>query len=386
VRVTKRDQKSGAGDREKISGSQAYPFKSRLIVENMKKDGKTLKEVAKLLGGTIIGDGTVAIYNIREIEKAEEGDLTFIANPKYKDKLEETRASAVLVSPDVRKSSRNLVVVRDPYVALARALSFFCPEERDFVAVSEGSYICEGAKIAEDVTIYPGVYIGKNTRIEKGVVLYPGVAIGNHVVIDTNSILYPNVTVYRKCVIGKRVVLHAGVVVGSDGFGFANPGRENLKVPQVGIVQIDDDVEVGANTTIDRGTLGKTWIKKGAKIDNLVQIAHNVVIGEKSIVVAQVGISGSSKLGKSVIVGGQAGLVGHIEVGDNVMVAAQSGVHEDVAPNQIISGTPHMSHKKWLRSQACISRLPEMWKTMKSLLKRIDALEEEITGKEQGKL
>ncbi len=186
--------------------------------------------------------------------------------------------------------------------------------------------------------------------------------------------------------IGRRVILHAGVVVGSDGFGFANPGRENLKVPQVGIVQIDDDVEVGANTTIDRGTLGKTWIKKESKIDNLVQIAHNVVIGEKSIVVAQVGISGSSKLGKGVIIGGQAGLVGHIEVGDNVMVAAQSGVHEDVAPNQIISGTPHMSHKKWLRAQACIPRLPEMWKTVKSLLKRIDALEQETTSKEQGKL
>ena len=355
-------------------------------MENMKKGGKTLKEVAKLLGGTIIGDETITIYNIREIEKAEEGDLTFIANPKYKDKLEETRASAVLVSPDVRESSRNLVVVRDPYVALAKALSFFCPEERDSVAVSKGSYICEGAKIAEDVTVYPGVYIGKNARIEKGVVLYPGVVIGNHAAIDTNSILYPNVTVYRRCVIGKRVILHAGVVVGSDGFGFANPGRENLKVPQVGIVQIDDDVEVGANTTIDRGTLGKTWIKKGAKIDNLVQIAHNVVIGEKSIVVAQVGISGSSKLGKSVVIGGQAGLVGHIEVGDNVMIAAQSGVHEDVAPNQIVSGTPHMPHRKWLRSQACIPRLPEMWKTMKSLLKRIDALEEEITGKEQGKL
>lgn len=344
----------------------------------MKKTGRQLREVAKFLGGTVIGDETVTIYNIRGIEEAEEGDLTFIANPRYKNKLEETGASAVLVSPDVKKSGRNLVVVENPYLALAKALSLFYPEERDSVRVSEDAYISEGAIIAEDATVYPGVYVGKNARIEKGVILYPGVFVGNHVVIDENSILYPNATVYRKCRIGKRVILHAGVVVGSDGFGFANPGKDNLKVPQTGIVQIDDDVEIGSNTTIDRGTLGKTWIKKGTKIDNLVQIAHNVVIGENSIVVAQVGISGSSRLGKSVIIGGQAGLVGHIEVGDNVMVAAQSGVHDDVEPNQIISGSPHMSHGKWLRTQACIPKLPEMRKTIKSLSKKIEALEEKI--------
>lgn len=344
----------------------------------MQKGGKTLKEVADFLDGTIIGDETVAIYDIRGIEEAEEGDLTFIANPRYKSKLEETAASAVLVSPDIKESSRNLVVVENPYLALAKALSLFYPEERDSVKVSKDAYIGEGAIIAEDVTVYPGVYVGRNARIERGVILYPGVFIGNHVVIDENSILYPNVTVYRRCRIGKRVVLHAGVVVGSDGFGFANPGKDNLKVPQVGIVEIDDDVEIGANTTIDRGSLGKTWIKKGTKIDNLVQIAHNVVIGENSIVVAQVGISGSSRLGKSVIIGGQAGLVGHIEVGDNVMVAAQSGVHDDVEPNQIISGSPHMSHRKWLRTQACIPKLPEMRNILKSLSKKIEELEEKI--------
>jgi UDP-3-O-[3-hydroxymyristoyl] glucosamine N-acyltransferase len=167
------------------------------------------------------------------------------------------------------------------------------------------------------------------------------------------------------------------VVVGGDGFGFANPGRENLKIPQVGIVRIDDDVEVGANVTIDRGTLGKTWIKRGVKIDNLVQIAHNVVIGENSVIVAQVGISGSTKLGKSVILGGQAGLVGHIEVGDNVMVGAQSGIHEDVPPNQVVSGTPYMPHRTWLRVQASLLRLPEMRKTIKSLLKKVEKLEQE---------
>jgi len=194
--------------------------------------------------------------------------------------------------------------------------------------------------------------------------------------VGEDSILYPNVVVYKGCRIGRRVILHAGVIVGADGFGFANPGADNRKVPQVGIVQIDDDVEVGANTTIDRGTLGRTWIKRGVKIDNLVQIAHNVVVGKNSVIVAQVGISGSTKLGESVILGGQAGLVGHITVGDNAMVAAQSGVHDDVPAGQIVSGSPHMPHLNWLRTQVCLPKLPEMRKTVNSLLKRIEKLEE----------
>ncbi|MDO9516186.1 MAG: UDP-3-O-(3-hydroxymyristoyl)glucosamine N-acyltransferase, partial [Syntrophales bacterium] len=180
-----------------------------------------------------------------------------------------------------------------------------------------------------------------------------------------------------------RVILHAGVIVGADGFGFANPGADNRKIPQVGIVQIDDDVEVGANTTIDRGTLGKTWIQKGVKIDNLVQIAHNVVIGQNSIIVAQAGIAGSTKLGESVILGGQVGVAGHITIGDNVMVGGQSGVHEDVSPNQIVSGTPLMPHLSWLRAQACRPYLPEMRKAVNSLLKRVAKLEEKIKGTEK---
>jgi UDP-3-O-[3-hydroxymyristoyl] glucosamine N-acyltransferase len=347
----------------------------------MKRTGKSsrsLLEVAQFLGGEVIGDETVNLYHLRGIDEAGEGDLTFIANPRYKSKLEETEASAVLVSPDITTSTKNLLVIDDPYRALAQVLTLFYPEERDPVAVSQGAHIDESASIAEGVTVYPGVYVGKDARIERGVILYPGVCVGNHVVIGEDSILHPNVTVYRKCRIGKRVILHAGVVIGSDGFGYANPGVENFKVPQVGIVQIDDDVEVGANTTIDRGTLGKTWIKKGVKIDNMVQIAHNVIVGENSIIVAQVGISGSSKLGNRVIIGGQVGIVGHIEIGDNVMVAAQSGVHDDVEPNQIVSGTPHMPHNKWLRVQACIPRLPEMRKTLNSLIKRTEEIENKI--------
>ncbi len=341
---------------------------------------KKLSEIAGILGGTVVGDGNVVIHDIKSIDEAGEGDLTFIANPKYRKKLETTSASAVLVSAEIEDSSKNRLIVKDPYASMAKILGIYYPEKQDDVTISEDAFIADGAEIAEDVTVYPGVYIGSGAQIRSGVILYPGVFVGNDVIIGEDSILYPNVTVYRKCIIGKRVILHAGMVVGSDGFGFANPGVENLKVPQVGFVQIDDDVEIGANTTIDRGTLEKTWIKKGVKIDNLVQIAHNVVIGENSVIVAQVGISGSTRLGKSVILGGQAGLVGHLDIGDNVMVGAQSGVPEDIPPNQVVSGSPHMPHRKWLRVQAHLSQLPEMRTTVISLQKRIEELEKKIKG------
>lgn len=337
---------------------------------------KTLSEIAAFLNGRVVGDGDVLIEHIRGIDEAGEGDLTFISNPKYLNKMETTNASGILVLAEAEEGTdKNLIIVNDPYTAFGKVIGLFYPEERDSPGIMENAFIETGASISEEATVYPGVYVGRGTRIERGVVLYPGVYIGRHAVIDEDSILYPNVSVYRKCLIGKRVVLHAGVVIGSDGFGFSVPGRENIKIPQVGIVQIDDDVEIGANTTIDRGTLDKTWIQRGVKIDNLVQIGHNVVIGENSVIVAQVGISGSTKLGKGVILGGQAGLVGHITVGDHVMVGAQSGVHEDVPARQMVSGSPHMAHQKWLRVEACVSRLPEMRKTVASLLKRMEELE-----------
>jgi UDP-3-O-[3-hydroxymyristoyl] glucosamine N-acyltransferase len=339
---------------------------------------KTLKEIASFLNGEVIGDSQAAIENIRGIDEAGNGDLTFIANPKYLKKLEKTGASAVLVSSGAVSTDKNLIIVDDPYIAFGKLLGLFYPEDHVPPEISKGAFVEEGASVSEDAVIYPGVTIGRGAKIERGVILYPGVTIGRHVIIGEDSILYPNVSVYRKCIIGKRVILHAGVVVGSDGFGFARPGRENIKIPQIGIVQIDDDVEVGANTTIDRGTIEKTWIQRGVKIDNLVQIAHNVVIGENSVIVSQVGIAGSTKLGKGVIMGGQAGLVGHITIGDHVMIGAQSGVHDDVPPNQVVSGSPHLPHRQWLRVEACVSQLPEMRKTVASLLKRMEKLETKI--------
>jgi len=336
---------------------------------------KTLNEIAAFLDGSVSGDGESVIERVRGIDEAGPGDLTFVTNPKYRKKMETTGASAILVAPGTACAGKNLLTVGDPYVALGRLLALFHPEDEETAGISECATVEAGADVSPEAVVYPGVHICSGARVEKRAVLYPGVSIGKDAAVGEDSLLYPGVTVYRRCRIGRRVVLHAGVVVGSDGFGFALPGRENRKIPQVGYVQIDDDVEIGANTTIDRGTLGRTWIQRGVKIDNLVQIAHNVVIGEYSVIVAQVGISGSAQLGKGVVIGGQAGIVGHIRIGDGVMVAARSGVHKDIPPGQIVAGAPHMPHREWLKMEACLPKLPEMREVLADLQRRISALE-----------
>ena len=337
---------------------------------------KTLNEIAAFLNGSVSGDGGVVIERIRGIDEAGEGDLTFVANPKYRKKMETTGASAILVVPGTACAGKNLLIVGDPYVALGQLLALFHPEDEETSGISKNATVEAGADVSPEAVVYPGVYVCSGARVEKQAVLYPGVFIGRDAAVGEASILYPRVTVYRRCRIGRRVVLHAGVVVGSDGFGFALPGQENRKIPQVGYVQIDDDVEIGANTTIDRGALGRTWIQRGVKIDNLVQIAHNVVIGEYSIIVAQVGISGSTQLGKGVVIGGQAGIVGHIRIGDGVMAAARSGVHKDIPPGQIVAGSPHMPYREWLKMEACLPKLPEMREALAALQRRVAALEE----------
>jgi len=335
----------------------------------------TLTEIALFLGGTVIGAGDTIINNIRSIEEANEGDLTFIANKKYLKKLKLTKASATLASPQTAAEGKNLVIVDNPYAALGKLLILFYPLEHGRSGVSPDAYIEDGAIVSPEATIFPRAFIGKRAKIGKRSVIYPGVFIGNNAFIGENSILYANVTVYHSCIIGNRVILHSGVVVGADGFGFASPGKDNTKIPQVGFVQIDDDVEIGANTTIDRAALGRTWIQRNVKIDNLVQIAHNVVIGENSAIAAQVGISGSTKLGKSVMVGGQTGMVGHINIGDNVMIAAASSIHKNIKSGQIVGGSPQLPHKQWLKVLACWVKLPEMRATLKDLVEKVDKLQ-----------
>jgi len=336
---------------------------------------KTLNDIAAFLGGRISGDGGVRIERIRGIDDAGEGDLTFVTNPKYKKKMEATGASAILVAPEMACKGKNLLIVEEPYIALGRLLTLFHPEKEEKEGISEHACIEAGASVSPEAVVYPGVHICRGAKVERRAVLYPGVFIGRDAVVGEGSLLYPRVVLYRRCLIGRHVIIHAGAVIGSDGFGFARPGKENLKIPQVGYVQIDDDVEIGANTTIDRGTLGRTWIQRGVKIDNLVQIAHNVVIGEYSVVVAQVGISGSTQMGRGVIIGGQAGIVGHIRIGDHVMIAAGSGVHKDISAGRVVAGKPHMPHGDWLKMEACRSKLPAMRESLSALQRRVAALE-----------
>ena len=237
-----------------------------------------------------------------------------------------------------------------------------------------------------EVTVYPFVYVGDRCRIGDRVILYPGVYVGEDSSIGEESVLYPNVSIYPGTVIGKRVILHSGVVVGSDGFGYVKDGKKNVKIPQVGKVEIEDDVEIGANTTIDRATLGKTIIRRGVKIDNLVQVAHNVVIGEDSIIVAQVGIAGSTKIGSNVTLGGQVGVADHVEIGDNVMVGAQSGVRSDLAANaSLYRDVLRLPHREFLRVANVFPKLPEMRKTLIEIEKRLKKIEETISseGKEK---
>jgi len=275
-------------------------------------------------------------------------------------------------------ASKNLIIVADPYAAFGKLLALFYPLEHGASGVSPDADIEDGAIISPEATIFAGAFVSGGAKIEKGVVLYPGVYIGRNVSVGENSILYANVTVYYGCIIGKRVILHSGVVVGADGFGFAAPGLSNAKIPQVGFVQIDDDVEIGANSTIDRATMTKTWIQRNVKIDNLVQIAHNVVIGENSVITAQVGISGSTKLGKSVIVGGQTGMAGWLNIGDNVTIAARSGLHRDIESHQIVGGMPPLPYMQWLKLEACKLKLPEMKKTIEELVKKVETLQKKI--------
>lgn len=345
---------------------------------------KSIGEIATLIGATVAGDESVIIRDLKPLEEAEEHDLTFIAQEKYVKMLATSRAAAVIVPPGTVESGKNLIIADDPYLAFGKLLALFYPINHGTPGISPDAYIEKGAFVSPEATIHPRAFISRGARIDKGVVIYPGVFIGKDVVIGEDSILYANVSVYAGSIIGKRVILHSGVVIGADGFGFVAPGKSNTKIPQVGIVQIDDDVELGANTTVDRATMGKTWIQSNVKTDNLVQIAHNVVIGEKSVIAAQTGISGSTKIGRSVMIGGQVGIVGHITIGDGAVIAASSGIHKNIPEGFIGGGTPPLPIKEWMRVEATKIRLPEMRHRLLRLIKQVEELEEKInkTGKD----
>jgi UDP-3-O-[3-hydroxymyristoyl] glucosamine N-acyltransferase len=291
--------------------------------------------------------------------------------------LNETEASAVIVSPKVGEADKPLLRVANPYLAFAKILGIYAHRPYEPRGVDQRAWVSPTARLGKRVSIYPFVYVGDHTQIGNRVILFPGVFVGDDSVIGDDTLIYPNVSIYEGSTIGKRVILHGGVIIGSDGFGFARDGRRSVKIPQVGTVEIGDDVEIGANTTVDRASMGKTIIKRGVKIDNLVQVAHSVTIGEDSIIVAQVGIAGSSRIGSNVILGGQVGVSDHIEIGDNVMVGGQSGVAKDIPPNQVVMGNPPIPHKDYLRAAMTFPKLPEMWRKIGQLEARVRHLESE---------
>jgi UDP-3-O-[3-hydroxymyristoyl] glucosamine N-acyltransferase len=346
---------------------------------------KKLKELAELVGGTVVGDGEVEISGVASIDGAETGQITFIAHPKYLRKLGETRASAIIVSNKVTTADKPLICTDNPQIAFAKILSLFFAKPYQSKGIDPNARISPTAQFGKDLTIYPDVYIGDRCRIEDRVTLYPGVYVGEDSVIGEDSVLHPNVTIYSGSVLGKRVILHSGVVIGADGFGYVKDGKKNVKIPQVGKVIIEDDVEVGANSTIDRAALGETIIRRGVKIDNLVQVAHGVEIGEDSIIVAQVGIAGSTKIGKNVILAGQVGVIDHLEIGDNVIVGSQSGVGQNLPADQVFSGSPAVPHREWLRMVATLPKLSEMRKSLTDIEERLKKIEAVLTSIEKEK-
>jgi UDP-3-O-[3-hydroxymyristoyl] glucosamine N-acyltransferase len=344
---------------------------------------KKLKELTELVGGTLIGDGEVEISGVASMDEAQPGDITFIAHPRYLRKLDETRASAIILSKEVPAADKPLICAANPLLAFVKILTLFFAKPYQSKGIDPKAWISPSALLGKDLSIHPYVYIGDRCEIGDRVTLYPGVYVGEDSAIGEDSVLYPNVSVYARSRIGKRVILHGGVIIGADGFGYVKEGTKNVKIPQVGKVIIEDDVEVGANSTIDRAALGETIIRKGVKIDNLVQVAHNVQIGEDSILVAQVGIAGSTKVGKNVILAGQVGVVDHIEIGDNVQVGAQSGVGQSLPANQAYSGAPAMPHREWLRMTMTFPKLPEMRKALLDIEGRLRKIEEALSLKEK---
>ncbi len=338
----------------------------------------TLQDIAAKLGAGLAGDPRAVIRDIRPIGEAGEGDLTFVADRKHAKLLAATKATAILVSPGTEAPGKNLIICDDPYAAFGKAMSLFYPVDHGDAGIHPGAVVEDGALVSPEAVIYPRCFIGRGARVDPGAVLYPGVFIGRNATIGERAVLYPNVCVYASCVIGKRVILHAGVVVGADGFGFAAPGISNIKIPQVGIVQIDDDVEIGANSTVDRATLGKTWIQRNVKIDNLVQVAHNVVIGENTAIAAQVGISGSTTIGRSVLIGGQAGIVGHITIGDNARIGAGASIHKDVPAGMVGGGTPFLPYREWMKVELTKTKLPQMRAQLSELQKQLDSLKQSL--------
>jgi UDP-3-O-[3-hydroxymyristoyl] glucosamine N-acyltransferase len=338
----------------------------------------SLVKIAEIVEGELSGNTGKKIRGAASFEEANGDEITFAGNAKFLKRIDETSAGAVIVPRDFQTATKNLVKVDNPKLSFIKVLNLFYPASKPEPGISSSAYIGKKFNCGKDVFIAPFVVIGDNVSLGNRVLVHPNVVIGDNVSMGDDVLIYPNVTILERCIIGNRVTIHAGTVIGSDGFGFSPEGRKYYKIPHTGIVQIDDDVEIGAGNTIDRATFGKTRICRGVKTDNLVQIAHNVTVGENTILVAQVGISGSVTIGKNAILAGQAGIAGHLNVGDNAIVGPKAGVAKSVPEGQVVSGVVAMPHKLWLRVQNVLPKLPEFIKKVSKIEKRLNKIEETL--------
>jgi UDP-3-O-[3-hydroxymyristoyl] glucosamine N-acyltransferase len=340
----------------------------------------SLDTIAGIVEGELKGDGSLEISGVGKIEDAREGDITFLANKKYLKYLEKSRATAVIVPMEIEEAGdKALIRVQNPYFAFLKMIRHFNPpvpliEE----GVHPSAVVGEKTELGEGVSIGARVVVGRRCEVGDGTVILPGTVIGDDVTIGKACLIHANVSVREHSVLGDRVIIQNGAVIGSDGFGFAPEGGEYHKIPQVGIVVLEDDVEVGANTTIDRATMGETRIKKGAKLDNLIQVGHNCTVGESTVMAAQAGLSGSTHIGTGVRVGGQAGFAGHMKVGDGAAIGAQSGIDKDIPPGQFVFGCPARPHMEAFRTQAMIRKLPQFMKEWKMLKEKIRSIEKKM--------
>lgn len=329
-------------------------------------------QIALLINGKVEGNPDATVNNFGKIEEAGPGQLSFLANPKYEDYLYSTKASVIIINEALELKSpvqATLIRVKDAYSAFAILLSHYqTMKQQQLKGIQQPNFISPTASYGENVFIGAFAYLGEKVKVGNNTKIFPGVYLADNVVVGNNTVIHAGVKIMTDCVIGNNVIIHAGTVIGSDGFGFApQPDGSFSKVPQIGNVVVEDSVEIGSNCTIDRATIGSTIIRQGAKLDNLIQIAHNVEIGNSTVVAAQTGISGSTKIGKGVMIGGQAGVVGHIHIGDGAKINAQSGVSKDIEPGKAVTGSPAFDYTQSLRSQAINRRLPELEKRIKEL-------------------
>ena len=340
----------------------------------------TAKQIAEFIQGSIEGDENVSVHTFAKIEEGVPGAISFLSNPKYTHYLYDTQSSIVLVNKDLeleKATKATLIRVDNAYEAVARLLTLYEMSKPKKKGIDPLAYIAPTAQIGEDCYVAPFAYIGENVKIGKGTQIYPHTTVYDNASIGEGCILYANVSVYHDCKIGNRVILHSGCVIGADGFGFAPTGNGYEKIPQIGIVTIEDDVEIGANACVDRSTMGSTVVRKGVKIDNLVQIAHNVEVGENTVMSAQVGVAGSTKIGQWCMFGGQVGIAGHAVIGDQVKSGAQAGIAGSIRKGHVtVQGSPAIEAKNFARSSIVFKNLPEMYSDVNRMKKEIEELKE----------